>query len=137
MTPGSTHLSPVEAQTFAELTARWADLPPAGRAQMFDGMSTRAQAACWADVRRYADGNSELENIYEGRQVAPYCPECGDRTVAHAPGACLKHRPSHGTPTRNSTASGRVNLADDDPLKAIPAAQYLPVLTGEVVSASG
>jgi hypothetical protein len=116
--------SPVEPYSFVELTRRWPDLPPHGRALIFDCLSGIAQAVCWAECRRRADLKVEGELLYEERLEQEWPPP-------------KRRRPSHGTPMSTSTASGVAKFGDDDPLKRIPAAEYLPALTGKLVSASG
>jgi hypothetical protein len=61
-----------------------------------------------------------------------------DANGGYAPPASSKRRSVlHGTPHSTSTGSNRVEFEHDDPLKQIPASQYLPALTGEVVSSTG
>jgi hypothetical protein len=50
-----------------------------------------------------------------------------------------RRRSFHSTPTSTSTGSGRVGFADasDDPLRRIPASQYLLALAGTEVSPTG
>ena len=92
--------------------------------RMFLGLPQRDQGSAWADLKHRADLKIDDELIYEKRLVEEWPPP-------------KRRAPSHGTPTSTSTAAGRVQTADGDPLKTIPAHQYLPALTGEVVSANG
>jgi hypothetical protein len=48
-----------------------------------------------------------------------------------------RRRPHHRTPTSTSTGTSRVQFDDNDPLKRIPAAEYLPAIAGVDVSSSG
>lgn len=68
------------------------------------------------------------------------CRDRADRYTAEpADDPPKRRRAHHGTPQSTSTASARVTFdhPHDDPLKTIPASQYLPALTGELVSSSG
>jgi hypothetical protein len=85
-------------------------------------LSPREQGACWADLDDLCRRELEDEFAYE-RSLGEEPPK--RRSVLH------------GTPHSPSTGSNRVDLDHGDPLKQIPASQYLPALTGEVVSSTG
>jgi hypothetical protein len=122
--------------TFPEIHRCWPDWPGHIHLEAFYSRSEREQAEAWADLRWYADGRAESENTYEGRLVEPYCPVCRDRTVAHEVGECPS-RAEKGTPTSTSTGTARVVSDHRDPLRRVPASEYVPVLTGVVVSSNG
>jgi hypothetical protein len=48
-----------------------------------------------------------------------------------------RRRPHQGTPQSTSTRTERVQFVDGDPLKRIPAVQYLPAIASVDVSSSG
>jgi hypothetical protein len=60
-----------------------------------------------------------------------------DAALDFEPPRRIKRTPHHGTPTSTSTGTGQVGFPDSDPLKSIPAALYLPALTGTEVSSTG
>jgi hypothetical protein len=113
-------------ESFTELRGRWPDLPGPGLAAMFDTLPPRVHERIWDELKRQADLRIDGELIYERRLCEEWPPPP------------KRHAPSHGTATSTSTRRGRVQFPDHgDPLKSIPADVYLPILTGEVVSASG
>jgi hypothetical protein len=68
--------------------------------------------------------------------------ECRDQSEAYvyeplAPEPRSLRRVDQGTPTSTSTSAGRVQFEHDDPLRRIPATEYLPVIAGVEVSSNG
>jgi len=110
--------------TFPEFWRRWPDLPGDGRALAFDSLSERERRECWADLAEHCRHRIDGELLYERRLREAWPPP-------------KRSKPHHGTATSTSTAAGRVELSDNDPLKAMPAAVYLPALAGVEVSSTG
>jgi hypothetical protein len=108
----------MNARPFAGLRA----LHPASTACQLDAYFPEYTEGEWRLLALEASDAVELSNGYDPVDDPP-----------------KRRRAHHGTPQSTSTASGRVTFdhPHDDPLKQIPASQYLPVLTGEVVSPSG
>jgi hypothetical protein len=65
--------------------------------------------------------------------------ECRDRAENYTfePDPPKRINAGQGTATRTSTVAARVQFDHDDPLKRIPAAEYLPLIAGVEVSSSG
>jgi hypothetical protein len=68
--------------------------------------------------------------------------ECDDRAADYTADPVddeprKRRRPHHGTATSTSTGSDAVEFDHEDPLKRIPATEYLPVIAGTEVLSSG
>ncbi len=110
--------------TFGRWEGLTPDLPGSVRADLFRYVAERHEADCSANLAWQAAEHTEWER--QGRPI--HLDEDEPRK---------RRSPHHGTPTSTSTGSLRVALPDGDLLKQIPANQYLPAFTGEVVSAAG
>ena len=110
-----THSAPVPFQRFEELLGRY---PAAFRCQV--------DAHCEATAGDWALLALECEDAVEDANGGYVPPEPSKRRSV-----------LHGTPQSTSTGSNRVELQTDDPLKQIPASQYLPVIAGVEVSSNG
>ena len=113
--------------TFADWHREMPDLPGWARREAFRFRPPRDQEACWDDLGRRTRAQHETDWELERRLFyEPWPPP-------------KKSRESypHGRPTSTSTGADRVEFDHDDPLKRVPATEYLPAIAGVVVSSSG
>jgi len=111
----------VVGMTFERWEAETPDLPGSVRRELLDYVPERRDE-CWPNLAWQVA--EETERRRRDPLLYDELPE-------------KRRSPHHGTPTSTSTGSGRVEFSHDDPLRRIPAAVYLPALTGELVSSSG
>jgi CHC2 zinc finger len=104
---------------FMELWGRWPDVPAHIRCVAFGSLPQRDQDSCWQALAAECAERTEFERAE--RHLDP--PK--------------RRSPDHGTPTSTSTGTGRVQFDHSDPLKRIPASEYVTAFTGVPVPASG
>jgi hypothetical protein len=109
--------------TFAAWHAEVPDLPGWASAELFRYADPELQQDCWDDLGERCRLRIASELDYERRAVEEWPRK--------------RRTPHHGTAANTSTGTERVELSTGDPLKSIPAATYLPALTGELVSSNG
>jgi len=113
----------------ADLTfERWRDLhrdmPAWARCEAFPFLAEADQRACWDELAERSRLRNESEYLLERQLYEPWGPT-------------KRRKPHQGTPQSTSTGTERVQFDDGDPLKQIPAVQYLPAIAGVDVSSSG
>jgi CHC2 zinc finger len=121
--------------TFPEWHRRWPDFPGHGRLLALEALSKRDQDACWDHLAERSQLWIEAELELDRQREEAWCPEC--REFGHE-SPCDKRRTSlQGTPRSTSTGTSRVQFDHSDPLKRIPASEYVTAFTGVPVPASG